>query len=238
MLNVWRKLVFCGAGFCMAFSAKAQTRSQVTGDASAKQAQTLFIRADVGTTTFDSKAAASKDTNTSIAYELGGWFGESRIVGLSVKNQTDVVPFTLNKSESSTNFTDVRLKGRFWGVMPSVGVSLSEVDISKADVKTIGLFGTGINAGLGLTGTLYPGIVLSGEVMTIKSTHIFDKLALENKLGVRNEADANISFDITDRLIDLLVGYRLRQYEIETPTVIFKEQTAGIYAGVRLGVYF
>lgn len=223
-------------GFTMSLS--AQTRSQVTGDNFAKQAQTLYIRGDVGTSTFDSKAAASKDTHSAISYELGGWFGESRVIGLSIKNQIDVVPFSLNNSESSTNFTDVRLKARIWGIIPSVGVSLSEVDIKREDVKTVGLFGTGMNMGLGGTGTLYPGIVLNGDVMLVKSTHMFDKLALEHKLGDRQEADVHIAFDITDRLIDLLVGYRLRSYEIETPTETFKESAQGIYAGLRLGVYF
>lgn len=240
MLKPWRiASIFLGTMILSTtFSLQAQTRSQVTGDNNAKQAQTLFIRADVGTTTFDSKAAESKDTHASTSYEVGGWFGESRVVGLGIKNQIDVVPFSLNNSESATNFTDVRLKARIFGIIPSVGWSLSEVDIKKDDVKTIGLFGTGMNAGLGGTGTLYPGIVLNGDVMIVKSTHMFDKLALGNKLGDRQEADLHIAFDLTDRLVDLLVGYRLRSYEIETATETFKEKAQGIYAGLRLGIYF
>lgn len=238
MRNLWMKLSLAALSLGFTMSLSAQTRSQVTGDSFAKQAQTLYIRADVGTSTFDSKAAASKDTHASTSYELGGWFGESRVVGLSVKNQIDVVPFSLNNSESATNFTDVRLKARIWGIIPSVGVSLSEVDIKRDDVKTVGLFGTGMNMGLGGTGTLYPGIVLNGDVMLVKSTHMFDKLALEHKLGDRQEADVHIAFDITDRLIDLIVGYRMRAFEIETPTEVFKEKAQGIYAGLRLGIYF
>ncbi|MBC7530075.1 MAG: hypothetical protein H7318_00755 [Oligoflexus sp.] len=228
------------AGICMSasFGLQAQTRSQVTGDTNAKQAQTLYLRADIGTTTFDSKAAASKDSHSSTTFEVGGWFGESRIVGLGIRNQIDVVPFTLNKSESATNFTDVRLKARLWGIIPSVGWSLSEVDIKRADVKTIGLFGTGMNAGLGGTLQLYPGIVLNGDYMVVKSTHMFDKLAGTTKLGDRQEADLHIAFDITDRLLDLLVGYRVRSYEIITDAETFKEKAQGIYAGVRLGIYF
>jgi len=242
MQNISRKLIFCLGTLsvltALSLPANAQTRSQVSGDSGAKQAQTLFLRADIGSTTFDSKAAASKETASSTAYEFGGWFGEARIVGMSIKNQTDVVDFSLNDSQSSTNFTDVRLKARLWGIVPSIGVSLSEVDVETTDGKTVGLFGTGVNAGLGFTFTIYTGIVLSAEAMTVQSTHVFDKLALGNNLGVRNEADANISFDITDRLIDLLVGYRVRNYEIETPTSVFQEKAQGVYAGLRLGVYF
>lgn len=219
-------------------AAHAQTRSQITGDSGAKQAHTLFVRGEFGSTSFDSQAAASKETASSHSFELGGWFGESRIVGLGVRNQVDVVPFSLNNSESKANFTDVRLKARLWGLIPSVGVSLSEIDVTRDDVKTIGLFGTGMNAGLGGTLMLYPGIVLNGDYMVVKSTHIFDKLAQDTKLGDRSEVDGYISFDISDRLLDLLVGYRLRQHELITSDATFAEKSQGIYAGVRLGAYF
>lgn len=219
-------------------SSLAQTRSQVTGDNGAKQAQTLFIRSEFGSSSFDSQAAASKETRTANAHEVGGWFGESRIVGLSVRSQVDEVPFTLNDSESRSNFTDVRLKGRIWGIIPSVGVSLSDISVERAGVKTVGLFGTGLNAGLGGSGTLYPGIVLNGDLMMVKSNNVYDKLQEGSKLGDRLEADAHISFDVTDRILDLLVGYRVREYKIETASASFKEKSQGIYAGARLGVYF
>lgn len=219
-------------------SLQAQTRSQVTGDSGAKQAQTLFVRGEFGSTTYDSQAAASKETASSQSLEVGGWFGESRIIGLSIRNQVDVVPFSLNNSESESNFSDVRLKARLWGIIPSVGVSLSEVDVMREEIKTVGLFGTGMNVGLGGTFTLYPGIVLNGDYMVVKSTRMFDKLGQGTKLGDRSEADVHISFDITERLIDLIVGYRLRQYEIETIDATFTEKAQGIYAGVRLGAYF
>ncbi|MBC7658942.1 MAG: hypothetical protein H7249_04470 [Chitinophagaceae bacterium] len=237
MLKTWQKLSLIACGLACS-PAQSQTRSQVTGDSNAKEAQTLYLRGDVSSTTFDSKAAGSKDSHSSIAYEVGGWFGESRVVGLSVRNSIDVVPFTLNQSESATNFTDVRLRGRLWGIMPSVGVSLSEIDVKNKDVKTVGLFGTGMNMGLGWTGTLYPGIVLNGDAMLVKSTHIFDKLAQGTQLGNRKEADVHIAFDVTERILDFLVGYRLRKYDIITKDTTFAEQAAGVYVGVRLGVYF
>lgn len=217
---------------------KAQTRSQVVGDSATKQAQTLFIRADFGSTTFDSKAAGSKETAGAKSFELGGWFGESRVAGLSVRNQIDVVDFSLNNSQSKTNFTDVRLKGRLFGIMPSIGVSLSEVDVKKDDVKTIGMFGTGMNAGLGGTLQIYPRIVLNADYMVVKSTRMFDKLQQETKLGDRKEVDGHIAFDITETLVDLLVGYRVREYTIETVEEKFTEKSQGIYAGIRLGIYF
>ncbi len=95
-----------------------------------------------------------------------------------------------------------------------------------------------IEGGASDIGTLYPGIVLNADVMVVKSTHMFDKLGGTTKMGDRQEADVHIAFDITDRILDLLVGYRVRNYDIITATETFKEKAQGVYAGIRLGVYF
>lgn len=229
--------LFIANALCAA-TASGQTRSQVTGDSGTKQAQTFFAHADVGMMNFDSEAAGSKDTRTSMAYEVGGWLGESRIAGIKIRSQRDEVPFELNDSESESNFTDITLMTRLWWFVPSIGVSLSEVNVEQADVETVGLFGTGVHAGLGITGSLYPGIVLNGNVMTVRSSQVYDKLDQGSKLGDREEADAHIAFDVTERLIDFLVGYHVRRYEIIKGEETFAESSQGVYAGVRLGVYF
>lgn len=228
-------LLICGIG---AASANAQTRSQVVGDDGAKQAQTFYAHADFGMMNFDSEAAGSKDTRGSMAYEIGGWLGESRVAGIKIRSQQDKVPFELNQSESDSSFTDITLMTRLWWFVPSVGVSLSEVNVEEKDEKTVGLFATGVNMGIGFTGTLYPGVVLNGNVMTVRNNQVYDKLDQGSKLGDRQEADAHLAFDVTERLIDFLVGYHVRKYEIEKTDKTFAESSQGIYAGVRLGVYF
>ncbi len=238
MHTLWKKFALGLGLMVLAPMAEAQTRSQVTGDNLTKEAQTFFVRGDVGSSTFESKAAGSKDTHSAVATEIGGWLGESRVAGIRVRNQDDKVPFSLNQSESQSSFTDVRIVGRIWGFLPSAGISLSEVNVKKAETKTIGLFGTGWNAGLGWTGVLYPGINLNADYMVVQSPKVFDKLDQGDKLGARNEGDVHIAFDVTERIVDLLVGYKLRKYEIETPTEKYAESAQGVYAGVRLGVYF
>ena len=216
----------------------AQTRSQVYGDDLTKQAQTLYVSAVTGMTTFESEAAGSKETQSTNGYEIGGWFGEARLVGLKVASHTDSVPYALNNSESRQKFTDVRMAARLWWFTPSVGVSVSEVDIQQTGAKTVGLFGTGINAGLGVNVAVYKGVVVNADVMTVRSNNVYDKLSKQSELGQRNEADSHLAFDLTDRIIDLIVGYRKQDYTIATEDKTYAESSQGAYAGLRLGVYF
>jgi hypothetical protein len=231
-------LILCLTKLLLANEASAQTRSQVYGDSLTKQAQTLYLRADSGMTTFDSEAAGSKDTRSTQDFEVGGWLGEARIAGIKVQSREDKVPFELNQSKLNNSFTDVRLLARLWWFIPSIGMSLSEVNVSRADTQTVGLFGTGISAGLGANVTLYPGILLAGDYLTVRSNNVYDKLTQTSKLGHREEIDGHIAFDLTERIVDLIVGYRMRKFEIETTDETYKELAQGAYAGIRLGVYF
>lgn len=233
------KSLILAAVACFDFSSiYAQTRSQVYGDSLTKQAQTFYVRAGTGMTTFDSEAAGSKETRSTSDYEVGGWLGETRIAGIKVQSREDKVPFELNASKLRNNFTDVRMMARLWWFIPSFGVSLSEIDVSQDGVQTVGLFGTGVNAGLGFNVTLYPGIVLSGDYLRVISNKVYDKLSQSSSLGERTEMDGHIAFDLTEKIVDLIVGYRVRSFEIETVDRTYKEQAQGAYAGIRLGLYF
>lgn len=222
----------------LASPALAQTRSQVWGGPLIQQAQTVSVEADLGMTTYESEAAGSKETKESSNITMAGWAGENRIIGASITSSEANVPFTLNDSKMKTSFRDVRLMARIFWLIPYVNVSLSEIDVTKADAAIVGLYGTGMGAGLALAIPLHDRLVLQAEGGQTQSSKVYDKLGADAKLGARNDADAHLSFDITDRIVDLVVGYRLRSYEIETADATYKEQSQGAYVGIRLGLYF
>jgi len=218
--------------------AYGQTRSQVYGSPLDQQAQTVYVRGDAGMSTYESDAAGSKETKESTVMTLGGWAGEARTVGASITSSQSDVSYALNDSRTRTAFNDVRVAARIWWLTPSVGVSLSEVEVERDGAKTVNLYGTGLNAGMGIQIPAYRTIVLYGDAMVSKANRVFDKISDTTKLGDRMEGDAGVSFDVTDRMVDLLVGYRIRQYDIETPSVKHQEKAQGAYAGLRVGLYF
>lgn len=219
-------------------TALAQTRSQVWGRPLEQQAQTVYARADAGMTTYESEAAGSKETAETTAFHVGGWAGEYREVGAQVSSSETAVPFALNGAESRLAFRDVRLMARFGWVIPSIGASLTEMDVKENGGKTVGVLGTGPNAGLAVWIPMTHAIVVGFDAMHAPTTKSLDKLKGDAKLGARSEGDVSASVDVTDRAIDLLVGYKVRRYSLEDARGEFDEQSQGAYAGLRLGLYF
>ena len=216
----------------------AQTRSQVWGRPLEQQAQTIYARADVGMTTYESEAAGSKETAMSTAYQVGAWAGENRQVGAQVSTSETLVPFALNGSESRVGFRDVRLMARFGWVIPSLGASVSEMDVKQNGVKTTGVLASGPNAGLAVSIPMTRAIVVTGDLMHTTPTQSLDKMKNDAKLGARSEGDVNAAVDVTDRAIDFIVGYKIRRYSLEDLRGEFEEVSQGAYAGLRLGLYF
>lgn len=238
-MRMYLKAVVLGImTLCLSQKALSQTRSQVYGDKLTKQAQTFYVRASTGMTSFESQTADSKETRNTMGYELGGWLGEHRVVGIRVASRQDTIPFELNSSRSEQNFTDVRVAGRLGFLTPSIGMSTSEVNIDTKDAPKVGVIATGLNAGLGAHLVIHDSIVANVDVMVVRSNRVYDKLSQDSRLGDRQEADGNIAFDLTDRMVDLIVGYNLRRFQINTPEKSYMEQAQGAYAGLRLGLYF
>lgn len=218
--------------------AGAQTRSQVYGNDLTQQSQTVYVAGEAGMTTYESQAADSKETKASLTSTVGGWFGEERIAGASVTNSESEVPFSLNGSSMHTAFTDVRAIVRLGWIMPSIGVSLSEVEVSKNGDKQLSVYATGANAGLAVGIPLNKTMVVYGDGMMVKGMRGFDRLGGSTKMGYRKELNAGVSFDVTERMLDLLVGYRARAYAVESAEKVDDERTQGAYVGLRMGLYF
>ncbi len=239
MKNVTPKLGLVVAGLlAAAIPAHGQTRSQVYGPPLAQEAQTVYVRADVGMTTYESQAANSKETLTSTSTMIGGWAGEERLVGVSITSTEATVPFELNDSSMHTAFRDVRMMARFGWLIPSIGVSLTEIGVDQGQEQTIGIYSTGASAGLGVQVPVAPFMIVEGDAMAVKSTKVYDKLGNDTKLGQRIDANVDAVFDVTDRLVDFLVGYKVREYDIETAGKQYNEKAQGVYAGLRFGLYF
>ncbi|TWW08788.1 hypothetical protein E3A20_20810, partial [Planctomyces bekefii] len=127
MIQTLKQTVFAAAMASLAATpGYAQTRSQVWGGPIVQETQTASVTADVGMTTFESKAADSKETQSTSTYTVAAWAGEGRELGASVQASDAVVPFSLNNSSMKTSFRDVKLMARFLWFIPYVSVSLSE----------------------------------------------------------------------------------------------------------------
>lgn len=218
--------------------ALGQTRSRVYGDQMTKQSQTFYLQGDVQATTYNSEAAGSKDSNETTSLTVGAWTGEGRILGFEMESTDADIKFNLNGNSVRTSFKDVRMMTRLGWIQPSIGATLTEIDVRTPDVQTVGVYSTGLNAGLKVAVPITLELVVHAEAAVSHPTKTYDKLDQGTKLGNRTDADIGASYDLTERFVDLLVGYKIRKYKIDTDTSSFDESTSGAYAGLRLGLYF
>lgn len=216
----------------------AQTRSQVYGGGLDKQTMTTYVRADVGFNTYDSKTIDSKETKSTNTYSAGVFAGERRNFGMVFSSNENSVPFSLNDSRVTSAFRDVKAKARLGWAYPTVAASLAEIKVEKADTTLANVSSSGTGAGLGVELPLHEKIVVFGEGMTYRSMNNRDITGNDMKIGPRTEIDAGASVDLTERMLDFLVGYRVRSYSLEANDVTSKEGEAGAYVGLRLGLYF
>jgi hypothetical protein len=231
-------LVVSSAAFGLATGANAQTRSRVYGDQLTKQAQTFYFQGDVQATTYESDAAGSKEANEATTLTMGAWTGEGRVVGIEMVSSEANTNFSLNSNKVRTAFRDIKLKTRLGWLIPHIGASLTELDIKSPEANEVGVYSTGVNAGLRVSVPITLEMVVSGEASVSRPTKTVDKLNQGDSLGDRTDFDLGASYDLTETAVDLLVGYRVRNLKVKSSEQDYNEATSGAYAGLRLGIYF
>jgi hypothetical protein len=216
----------------------AQTRSQVYGSSLTRQTMTAYVQDDVSMNTYDSEAAGSKEVAQSNTWCIGTYAGEGRDLGILFRSSDNIVPFALNQSYLRANFKDTVMQWRLGWVYPALAAGLTEIETSSTENGNFNLYGANIGAGVGVFIPLFAKSVFYVNSMVYQTPNAWDKSGKDVKLGQRLEQDIGASIDLTENVIDLMVGYRTRQYKVTSGEKTFNEITLGAYAGLRLGLYF
>jgi hypothetical protein len=221
-----------------ASGAFAQTRSQVYGSSLTKQTMTAYIQDDFAMNTYESEAAGSKEVHGSNTWSIGTYAGEGRDLGICFRSAENTVPFTLNNSYLRANFRDTMMQWRLGWVYPTIAGGLSELKSTSTDSGNFDLYGTSLGAGVGVNVPLFAKAVFYANGMVFETPKAWDKSGQSVTLGQRVEKDIGASIDLTEDIIDFVVGYRTRDYKIRVEQDSYQETTLGAYAGIRLGLYF
>jgi len=242
------------AGTLMSAEALSVTLSQVYGSNLTKQTQTLSVSAEAGWTTYSSEAAGSNATGPSMTYSIAGYAGESRVLGIEFTSTNVEMPFELNKSRVTTRQQDLKMVARWQWFYPHIvvsqsdnRVSLDEVSSSEADgirlkqrsEETVcDYFGNSIGGGLGVYAPITDSIVVHADASVMRGTSASDRNGKKVEEGMRQDVEIGTNVDLTDNMLDLVMGYKLRNFEVEVEGESFKESQSTPYAGLQLGVYF
>lgn len=222
----------------IATNSLAQTRSQVYGSDLDKQTMTFSFQGDFGLTTFESQAAESKETAETATATLSAYAGEARKFAISLRSSQNNVNFALNQNGLNSSWFDVFLKWRLWLFTPSITAGLTQLKIIKDQATYADFYAQSLGAGLDFSVPLFNRAVATASYFGFYSPDALDRGAKDIKMENRNEVDLNASIDITERTIDLILGYRTRSYKLTIDDKTFEENNQGAYAGLRVGLYF
>lgn len=217
----------------------AQTLSQVYGSELDRQTMTASLQGDVGMMAVESDTAGSKESAQMQTVTAGIFAGEGRKLGLTFRSSENRIPFALNRATMTTNWRDIKLQGRLGSFYPNVAASVSEIAVDQNEAEFVDIYGTSIGAGFGVFVPLWGRAVAFFDGTNYITPNATDRQGHDVEVGPRLEADAGASIDITERMLDLMMGYRYRSFSLKVDDgETNREVQQGAYIGVRTGVYF
>jgi len=157
-------------------------------------------------------------------------------VYLSANDQT--IPFALNNSLVKNSWRDLRMQARFGWFYPSLAVSMSETKVHRDTTEIADLYGTGYGGGLGFYAPLTATLILHADSLVIKPQTNRDSSGNSAETGTRTEADFGASFSAIPLYLDLLCGYKYRQFSLSSNDEEFIETQSAPYVGIQIGAYF
>ena len=146
------------------------------------------------------------------------------------------MPFSLNGSTMASHWQDLKIQARMGWFYPIVAATLSDVTITRNNETAADIYGAAIGGGLGLHVPLWNRVVVAFETVTFGPPNGGNNQL--GKMGQRTDSTVEASMDLTKEMIDLIVGYQIREFKISTPENEQQERQLGAFAGLRLGFYF
>ncbi len=216
------------------FGLPREARAGISGRAGTAD---FLIDTQYAFTTSKSKLVGSNDTGTALRYGFGGYAGDDSNIAFLVHFDHDVTTFALNSSKIDMNWQDTRIRyhlGFFY-----LGALFTRLDmkVNSAGTDTVDASGSGMGAntgvlfGVGKSGSMYVD-VNSASLSAMKN-------ALDQTVSIKQRLDVDIgaSIDLTQKLVDMTFGYKIRNLTISADSS-YKEILYTTYAGLRLSFFF
>ena len=128
------------------------------------------------------------------------------------------------------------MKARMGWFYPIIAASLNELNISNANTTLVDVYSASLGLGMEVKVPLWNKVVAAVKGVGYSPTQ--GSTREQGKMGRRTDFEATASVDVTSHILDLLIGYRHRQYTLEIGDEENEETQQGAFVGMRLGFYF
>lgn len=199
---------------------------------------TVYGDFDFGFTTHKSQLLVSNETTQAIRYTVGLFAGDDKSISVALSSETVSTVFLLNNASMDLAFTDTYVRYHLWFLY--VGAIIESATMTAVDTSGTTLFdlsSSGFGGNFGANIAFGRGAMFNFNVDFITTSQVIDIQESDVLVDPRFVIDLGLSFDVTRKMIDLIVGYRMNSYGITTDAN-YAEDLTTTYFGLGADLYF
>ncbi|MFZ9518871.1 MAG: hypothetical protein ACO3A4_00175 [Silvanigrellaceae bacterium] len=220
--------LLCAAGVC-SLSATALASD------GALRIPALSAFAEVGYFTYKSKLAASNDTGLRYSYGFQIFGGDDRNLGAGMRANTMAASFALNSNKVTEKNQSFIFNYRKGFVYAGAAFGTTQVAFTENGTDAMDAFGNTMGGNLGAMIPFGRGNLVQSDVLILKPSSVKDSQQRNVSLGLRIESDTTLSFALSRKFIDLVLGFKYIKHTATVGSAGGTETQTIPSAGLRFG---
>lgn len=172
----------------------------------------IAAQGDVGYFTYKSKLAASNDTGLRYSYGFQIFGGDDRALGAAMRSSLLSATFALNENKISEKTQTFIFNYRLGYVYAGAAFGTTQMVFSKAGTDAMDAYGNTIGGNIGALFPFGRGSSVQTDLLVLKPTGIKDSQQRTVSLGLKLESDTFLTFALSRRYVDLMLGFKYIQH--------------------------
>lgn len=233
-MNDVRPRLFFAALLCLLTCNLARVAKASEGS-SGIRIPAVSVAAEVGYFTYKSKLAASNDTGLRYGYGFQIYGGDDRNLGAGMRANLLSATFALNQNKVSEKNQTFIFNYRKGYVYAGAAFGTTQIAFTENGTDAMDAYGNTIGGNLGVIVPFGRANLIQSDILFLKPSSVKDTQQRTVNLGLRIEADTNLSFALSRKFIDLILGFKYVSYTATVTGVGGKEAQTIPSAGLRFG---
>lgn len=204
--------------------------------ASDRLAPDLYVDLQLALTSNMSKLVSNNDRGTVLSYGAGTFAGSDNNLEFLMLRQNEATSYALNQSDIKAAWQDTSIRYHI-GYFYLAGIfSQLESQVTSQGTPIIDAAGSGMGGGLGMQMGIGRGGSLHLDLGFVSISSMKNALDGEVSVPQRLDMDLGGSIDLTQKLLDLTFGYRVRMTTYKTDSS-YSDSSYQTYVGLRCSFY-
>jgi hypothetical protein len=190
---------------------------------------------EVGYFTYKSKLAESNDTGLRYAYGFQIFGGDDRNLGAGMRSSQLSATFSLNSNKIVEKNQSFIFNYRQGYAYAGAAFGTTQLAFTEGGTDAMDAYGNTIGGNLGIMIPFGKGNVIQCDALVLKPTSVKDSKQRTVSLGLKTEVDTNLSFALSRKHIDLMLGFKYVKHSATVDGAGGAEMQTIPSAGLRFG---